>query len=513
MNGKICWIFLVIVIVVGLAVPPYTSSAATPAKRVIAAVGQEPTTLDQSLGITSPDYIVHQNWGEYPIRKAPSGDLGPGLATSWKVSPDGKQIEFTLRKGVKFHSGDSLSSKDVLFSFERGRTKNPTAKTMLSSVERLEVIDDHHFKFHFKAFDVAFIPNLGCVPIVSKTYHDRVGEDKFIKEPVGTGPYKFLRYSPGEYVDIERFEDYWGEKPPVKEARIYFISEDTTRVAKLMAGEVDIIGSCPYSLLKDVQKHPGLKVIKLATDHPTPSVAFATRNPNVPWHDRRVRLAMAYAIDWRAIVNNILQGIPNHYAFLSPHQIGYDPELKPYPYDPKKAKELLAEAGYPKGFDFKFYWPMTGRFPMAREMTEAIASYLEAVGIRTKLMGDEWATYLSRRRGAKGPEAEYVSLIGGGRSGGSDPIYTIDIFFGCDGGFSVYCNPDLDKVVAEGRSTVDETKRAELVKKAVRIIHEDVASIPIYNTVVIYAMKKNIDFKPTQRYTHDLMLIKDITVE
>lgn len=513
MSERKMMIYLMVVLT-GFLLPGYSKSArvATPAKKFIIAVSQEPGTMDQSLGLLTPDYVISDNWAEYLIYKAPSGKLGPGLATSWKVSPDGKEIEFTLRKGVKFHSGDPMTAKDIEFSFERGRTKNSTARTRLKSVERFETIDDYRFKIHFKEPDVTFIPNRGAVAIVSKSYYDRVDEDKFTKNPVGTGPYKFVRYIPGEYVDIERFEDYWGEKPSVMEARFYFVSEDTTRVTKLKAGEIDLINNCPYPSVKDVTKNPGLKVVTLATNHPTVSVLFSTRNPNTPWHNRKVRLAMAYAIDCNAIIKNVLHGVPNRWAFLAPHEVGYDPNLKPYPYDPKKARELLAEAGYPKGFDLKLYWVITGLIPMTRETAEAVASYFEAIGIRTKLIGEEYSAAYARRRASKGPEVEYVVVCGHGRAGSPDPTYYIDLFFGAEGGMSVYYNPELEKVNAEGRATANDAKRAELIKKAIRIIHEDVGSIPVFNPVSVYAMKKNIDFKPTQEHVHDLVLIKDVTI-
>jgi ABC-type transport system substrate-binding protein len=149
---------------------------------------------------------------------------------------------------------------------------------------------------------------------------------------------------------------------------------------------------------------------------------------------------------------------------------------------------------------------------MSREVAEAIASYFEAIGIRTKLVGEEFVSFEKRQRASKGPEAEYVNLGTKGRAGGSDPSYFLDLFFSGDGGFSLYDNPELDKIIAEAKTSVDEVKRGELIKKAVRLIHEEVPTIPIYNTVSVYVMKKNVDFKPTLRHTHDLVLVKDITV-
>ena len=384
----------------------------------------------------------------------------------------------------------------------------------MSSVEKFEVIDDYRFKIHFKEPDVLFIPLQGNPMIVSKGYYDRVGEDKFVKQPVGTGPYKLVNYVPGEYVDIERFEDYWGKKPSVKEVRFYFVAEDSTRVAKLKAGEADLIASVPYTSVKDLEKDPAIKLVKSAPGHPTPMIQFGTRNPKVPWHDRRVRLAMAYAINYDAIIKNLLLDIPKRYAVIAPYELGYDPNLKPYPYDPKKSKELLAEAGYPNGFEFQLSWLVTGRAPMMRETVEAIAAYFEAVGIRTKLLAEEVAAWNARRRAGKAPEAVYVGIDSNGAMAGSvDPCHFMTAILRTDAGFSVYSNPEYDKVLDEARATMDDAKRGELIKKAAKIAHDDVAFIPIYSTVPIFAMKKNIDFSPTRKYPFELVRVKHITVK
>lgn len=489
------------------------SMAATPRKLMIA-IGQEPSSMDQSLvWVGAADYQLSMNYGEYLIDRAPNGDLKPGLATSWKISPDGKVIEFTLRRGVKFHSGDLLTTKDVAFSFDRWKAKNLSLKTRLDLIDRVEIIDDYHFKIHFKRLDVTYIPKQGGGMIVSKAYYDRVGENEFVKKPVGTGPFKVVSYVPGEYADIERFEDYWGQKPSVKEARFFFVPEDATRLAKLKAGEVDLITTCPYSAAKDIESSPGLKLVKLATNHPTVSVIMQIQNPNVPWHDTRVRLAMAHAIDWKSIVDHILMGIPNHWDFLAPYELGYDPDLKSYPYNPKSAKELLAEAGYAKGFDLKLYYPIIGIVPMHREVSEAIASYFEAVGIRTKLIAEEWLSYRKRHEAAKLPDADFVAVHTHGRAGMVEPSYALDLFWSKNGGNSIYYLPELDKIITEARATVNDAKRGELIKKAIKIIHDEVLSIPVYNNVAIYAMKKSIDFTPTQKYNMDLLMVRDIIMK
>ncbi len=491
-----------------------SQSATTPAKKLLIAIGMEPINLDISLTADGGDWPVVENYGEYLISRQPNGELKPGLASSWKGSPDGKVIDFTLRKGVKFHSGDPLTVRDVVFSFERGREKNNTVRTRLSSMEKIEAIDDYHFKVYFKEPDVTFIPTRGSAMIVSKTYYDKVGEEAFRRQPVGTGPYKFVRHVPGEYLDLERFEDYWGTKPSVKEARFLFVPEDTTRLAKLKAGEVDFINSVPYPSVKDIETSPNFKTVRLALHAPTRGIIFQAQNPKTPWHDVRVRQAMAYAIDRKAIVDSLLNGIPNLGTWLAPEELGYDPSLKDYSYDPKKAKQLLGEAGYPSGFELKLYWPVSGRVPMVREVCEAVASYFEAVGIRTKLIGEETAQFTARRRAAKKPDAEFVCYFGGSSlAGAPDPTYSLSLYYTKNGALSVYYNPEVEKITAEARSTVNDEKRGELIKKAVKMLHEDVAAIAIVSNVAVFAMKKNIDFIPTKKHNIDLVLVKDMTVK
>jgi peptide/nickel transport system substrate-binding protein len=435
------------------------------------------------------------------------------VATAWTVSKDGKVIEFALRKNVKFHSGDLFTAKDVQFTFDIMRKKSKSALTRLKLVERVEIVNDYNIKIHFKAPDVTFIPERGLA-ISSKAYFDRAGEEKFSKQPVGTGPYKFVRYVPGQYLDIERFEDYWGEKPQVEKARLHFVAEDTTRLSKLMAGEVDIIQSCPYTSIKSLREDKNFKLVRVPVNHPTMSVVFQMKNPKTPWYDKRVRLAMAYAVDADAIIKNILFGVPNRFAFFEPEALGYDPDLKPYPYSPEKAKALLAEAGYPNGFDFPLYYAETGRVPMNSQVAEAIASYFRAVGLRPKLVGEEWVAYRTRYDEArKNPAAEYVAFFTHGRAGSPEVTNILSTFFTKNGNISVYDNPAFEKILNEAITTMDDTKRAELVKKVVRIIHDDVASFPVYNNVALFAMKKNVNFQPILNYNQDRMYVRHITFE
>jgi peptide/nickel transport system substrate-binding protein len=509
MTRNRMWFALLMVLLIGSVPVCEGAQAKDEVLRIVAA--QEPSTLDVSLFTSGNDRIVDENWGDFLLRKDTDGKIIPGLA-SWKVSADGKRIDFTLRKGVKFHSGDSFTAKDVLFAWERGKQKTPGIRSGLLSVERFEIVNDYQVTVYFKEPDILFIPNLAHCPVISKSYYERVGEETFSKQPSGTGPYKMVNYRPGEYVDIERFEEYWDKKPPVKNARIYFVGEDTTRLAKLKAGEVDLIQGVPYTDVKSLEKSPNFKIVNLATVHPTRSVMFGTNNPKMPWSDKRVRLAMALAIDCNSIIKDVLFGIPIRLAGLAPYELGYDPELKPYAYDPKKAKALLAEAGYPNGFDLKFYWQTGGRSPMTQEIVEAIGSYWQAVGIRAKLIGEDTTSSIARRNNSLKPDAEYVAFYTAGVAGGVDPTQPLNFYFSADSR-PVFTTPEITKTIREAITTIDDKKRGELIKEAVKLIHEEVGLIPVHNTISIYAMKKNIDFTPTKGVNFDYLYVKDMAIK
>ena len=511
MSTRFTFVFLAMVLAMGLTFAQPGLAAPSPVQINIAVKG-EVGSLDATYDSFGANGIVLQNIYEFLIDKETNGKLIPGLATSWTVSPDGKTIDFTLRKGVKFHSGDPFTAEDVKFTLDRSLKVNPRMKSKLKPVERIEVVDDHHVRFHMKQPDVTFIPNRVHVMMVSKNYFDRVGEQKFERMPVGTGPYKFVDYKPAQYIEVERFEDYWGKQPQVQKARLYFVPADTTRIAKLQTGEVDLCQGIPFNMVKMVRNSPNLKAVRLDMNNPNMSIMFTTRNPNVPWYDKRVRRAMAYAINCESIIKTVLFGIPNHWTWLAPDELGYDPAMKPYPYDPVKAKQLLAEAGYPNGFDLKLTWQMGGRVPMPGEVVQAVESYLGAVGIKVQLEAKEInAYYRAHRKDGKKPTSDFVGYYGGGLPGAPDPTYGAAANFSCTGSSSLYCNPEFDKILEEAKATVSDDERAKLIKKMVDILQEEVPTITIFNNVAVYGMKNNIDFVPTKDRL-DAVLVKNITV-
>ncbi|MBI5443823.1 MAG: ABC transporter substrate-binding protein [Deltaproteobacteria bacterium] len=479
-----------------------------PVKKLMVVIPTEPDTLDIASTRQEPVCTpVAENIMERLIARATDGRLVPGLATSWKISKDGKEIELQLRKNVNFHNGMPFTAQDVKFSHERALKLAQPYQRVMRNLEEFSVLDDYRVRFRFKTPDAQVLQGR-LTPIGSKEYFETAGEEKYLRHPVGTGPYRFVSWVPGQYVELKADESYWGEKPVVKEARFSFVKEDTTRVSMLRAGEADLISDTPFAAVNELEA-AGFRTAKLPAQ-PTVSVQFHNYNPKVPWYDRRVRLAVAHAIDGDAIVKRLFEGVPNRYARLGPWELGYDPDLKPYAYDPEKSKKLLAEAGYPKGFEMPLYY-FVGRASGQKETAEAVALFLNAVGIRCKVEGIESLKMAEKtRQWHASSEAVYVGVSPVPTSNFAEPTAALEVGFYSKSTIALYKNPEFDVALEAARETLDDQQRAKLIQKAFRILHEDVATAVIWSNVAVYAMKKNVTYTPTVKSGAVLVLLKDI---
>lgn len=476
--------------------------------KVVIAMPWEPEKMDPTSARMGPYVIpIADNIFNRLIDATPDGEPTPGIAT-WEVLEGGKVFEFTLRKGIKFHNGDPLTTKDIEFSHNRAMEKVMGYKLRMRKFDKLEIIDDYKIRFIFKGPEVTFLPSRELL-IASKNYYDSVGEEQFVKNPIGTGPYRFVEWKLGQYLDIEANKDYWGGEPAIKHARFVFAAEPSTRVSMLKAGEVDMIDHTPYEMVEDL-KSSGFKTIKGAAS-PTIGLQFHTFNPDVPWYDKRVRQAMAYAIDKEAIVKDLFNGIPELYAWLGPDEIGYDPEIKPYPYDPEKAKKLLREAGYAKGFEMPlFYFSSTVG---VKETTEVVISYLNQVGIKAKAEGREAPVLIAGMRDwHTDTTAKVVIMSGPSIANGADPTSALDMFFFSKSPMGICGTPELDALIEEAGTKINSTERGEVIKQAFRIINEDMPIIPIWTTVIVYTMKPNINFIPQKKSPYNPIHIKDMSI-
>ena len=234
-------------------------------KKIIIVLPSEPDTLDLNStkmpGISAP---IAENITERLIGISNDGKLVPTvLPLPGRYHLTEKRLSSYSARVCRFHNGDPFTAKDVQFSHERGLKNSQTYQRVMRYLDSFTVLDDYRVKFRFKNPDAQFLPSRGT-PVASKSYYDKVGEDKFLREPVGTGPYKFVKWDPGQYIELKINENYWGEKPAVKEARFAFVKEDTTRVSMLKAKEADMISECPFMLVKEVEK-AGYKTARLST--------------------------------------------------------------------------------------------------------------------------------------------------------------------------------------------------------------------------------------------------------
>jgi peptide/nickel transport system substrate-binding protein len=481
---------------------PSTETTAGPAtgdiEKVTVAVSLEPQALDPTSSKFNPmNYPVLANMFDALVSVNNTGqpDMGQGVAESWTISPDGLTIEFKLKDGIKFHSGDPLTAADVVFSHERAVANNPEYGGLFAQgFDHVEAVDNLTVKFVFTTPNVLFMYSGGPhLYLVSKAYFDKVGEQEFMAKPVGTGPYQFVEWKTGEYMDLVRFDGYWGEKPPVKMGHMVFVNDPMTRVQMLQAGEVDLVDTTPWDqvgMLKDA----GFNVAILDAA-PSISVQFHTKNPKAPWGDVRVREAIALAIDKESIQKNIYHGIPGLDAWPADWEVGYNPDLKPYPYDAEKAKALLAEAGYADGFTMPLYFPMMGA--EMQQAAEAVSLYLKAVGITCKVEALEMGKMMeSMRTWANDPNAEVVIIMGPMMRGAPDPIGGLQRQFYGKNPMGMYANAQVDTDIEQGVVTFDNAKRGALIADAFANIYKDVAVAPIVAGVTAYATSKDLVFTP-----------------
>jgi peptide/nickel transport system substrate-binding protein len=407
------------------------------------------------------------------------------LAESWEFQ--GKRWVFKLRKGIKFHSGDPLTSKDVVFSVEKMRdTKGGSLQAPnFKDVTEIQTPDDHTVVFVTKQPIATFLDRIENRFIISKVAGDKFG-DKLYENPIGTGPYKFVSYQRGGNMVFTRNDEYWGRKAAIKEVVFRKVTEDAARLAALEAGQADFINNVPIHEVPRLRRHPRVRIDQiegLRMFFLTMNVAFK------PFDNKLVRQAVNYSIDAPSIVKNIFDGIgyPVN-GPVGPNVIGADPKLKRYPYDPQKAKQLLTQAGYPNGCDVKFYYS-GGRYPKDREVCQVVAAQMVKGGFRVELISQEWALFWGQD-GVNGGKLPFY-YIGRGSLVDADTLY--DQYFRtgttkrCN-----YSNPELDKLIEEQQKTADTKKRVALLQQAGKILMEDVPFVPLYNLADIYGAAKNL---------------------
>jgi len=429
-------------------------------------------------------YAVH----DAMVKPMPGNPMAPSLAESWTAARDGLSYEFVVRKGVVFHNGDPLTAEDVKFSFDRYR--GAAAKMLKEKVVAVDVVDPYRVRFRLKEPWPDFMtfyatPATGAGWIVPKKYVEKVGDEGFKKAPVGAGPYKLASYNPGVDLVLEAHDRYWRKTPTVKRLVWRVVPEDVTRLAMLKRGEVDIAYSLRGPLAEEAKRTPGVKLAATVISA-TQWLDFGAQqwDPKSPWHDRRVRLAAAVAFDKNAINQAETLGFSKPTGSIIPSMFEYALSLPPHPYNPGQARKLLAEAGYPNGFDGGEFTTDASYASVA----EAIGNYLGAVGIRTTMRPLERAAFLSQWKDKK-----IRSILYAGAGGMGNAATRVQNYFVREGLYTWGSHPDMDDLYVQQSREVDPKRREALLHQIQRLAHERVMHAPLWELGFLNAVGPHVE--------------------
>jgi len=442
----------------------------------------------------------------------------PGLAESWTVSDDGTVYTFKLRKGVKFHSSKTFkptrnfTADDVLFSFERQwKDDHPYHKVSGGSydyfgdmdipklLKAIEKVDDYTVRFVLNAPESPFLADLAMdfATIFSAEYAAALLKagtpEKLDQEPIGTGPYEFVSYQKDAVIRYKAFKDYWGGREKLDNLVFSITPDPAVRLAKLKAGECHII---PYPNLADLAAIRADKSLQLQEQEGLNIGYLGINVTKKPFDDQRVRLALNYAIDKKAIISAIYQGAGTPAINpIPPTMWSYNKSIQDYPYDPEKAKALLAEAGLPNGFETDL-WAMPVQRPYnpnAKRMAEMIQSDLAKVGVKANVVSYEWGEYRKRIQAG-----DHQLALFGWTGDNGDPDNFFYVLLGCEaarpggGNISKWCHKPFDDLVVKAKRTTDLKERTKLYEEAQVVVHDQVPQFPVAHSVVFMALRAEV---------------------
>ncbi|HEY8612119.1 MAG TPA: ABC transporter substrate-binding protein [Roseomonas sp.] len=468
------------------------------------------TSLDPHFYTATPNVEVTRQIFDGLTTLRADGSIGPGLAASWSsVSPE--IWEFKLRPEAKFHDGTPFTAEDVAFTI--GRVPNvPNSPgsfvIFTASIARVEVVDPHTVRLHTKGPDPLVPANLSWVGMLSRRIHENATTAGFNDGSlaVGTGPYRFAAFTPGERVELVRNDAWWGPRPHYERAVNRTIRNAAARSAALLSGDVDVINGVPTADLSRLRADPritveetvGLRIVYLGIDTLRDETPFVTgpngEKPAVsPLRDVRVRRALSMAIDRGALTERVMEGSAVPAAQVVREGLsGHVPGLVPV-HDPAASRRLLAEAGYPNGFRITLHGP-NDRYPNDARVLQAIGQMWQRVGVQTTVEAMPWASYSGRQA-----KQEFSTYLLGGTAATSEASYPLRSILNLRDAARTnrrYANPEFEAVLDEAGRTPDPAKREPLLQRAVRMAMEDVAIAPLYIQKAIFAARRGLKFEP-----------------
>ena len=487
----------VVLLLASALMTPVDVSAQTKEDTLVYALQSDIQTWDPPNSVLRESIILgYHVFDHLAARDLKTGKVGPSLAVSWR-NVDDTTWEVKLRKNVRFHDGTPFSAKDVKATFERvlDPSLKLTYRATHAKIKTIDVVDDLTVRFKTDGPYPLFVERLTAQVMQSEKAIREKGHEWLQENPVGTGPYKLVRWARKQEHLLVRNDDYWGPKPAFKYVRVRIIPEQATQIAELLSGGVDVIKALPPDQMDVINKSGQART----STSPILRTAFiqldqAGRSGKNPFQDPRVRLAANLAVDVDSIIKHVINGLGDRTAtVINPMAFGYDPSVKPYKQDVEQARKLLAEAGYPNGFEVGFLRTQPVVEPALIQTSDTIVADLAKVGIRTK----------ARMVGEIGP---FTNLV---RDNKADPMFEwswgyASVFdadailydcMTCNQPYSYYCNPALDDLVIQGRSTLDTKKRTELYARAQRLIHEDAAYLYKWGLRGVWGISNRIEYE------------------
>jgi peptide/nickel transport system substrate-binding protein len=448
-----------------------------------------PTYFDpaETPGLITP-FMVLYALHDAVVKPMPGQPFAPSLAESWTQSKDGLVWEFVLRKNVRFHNGEPVTAEDVKFSFERYR--GTAAKLLHDKVAAVEAAEPLRVRFKLKKPWPDFLtfyatPATGAAWVVPKKYVEKVGDEGFKKAPIGAGPYRFVAFKPGVELTLDAYEGYWRKAPNVKTLVLRVIPDEATRLAALKRGEVDIAYSITGPLAEELKRSPGLSLKPTYMPFTSWLVPVEQWDPKSPWHDKRVRQAANLALDRDAINQASYLGLSKVTASIVPSQMDYFWQPPAPRYDVAQAKKLLAEAGYPNGFDAG---ELSGDMIYGSAIGEPAANYFNAAGIRVRLHLMERAAYYAEYGDKKLRGILYTGSAAFGNAATRLDTYIVG------GSRYVYGSaPDIDGLFAEQVNEVNPRVRQQLLHKIQQMVHERALVIPVMETAFLNGVGARVE--------------------
>ncbi len=479
----------------------------------------EPSSVDPHYHVLTPNNMLSRHVYEPLVGQDKNQALFPVLAESWRPVDD-TTWEFKLRKGVKFLDGSEFTADDVVATFERAPNvpRSPSSFAAYVRGKTLEKVDSHTIRIKTAAPAPLVPTDLSTFGIIPKSCKDTTTEDFNAGKCAagGTGPFKYVEFKPGDRVTMARNDGYWGQKPAWEKVTFRFMSSSPTRVAALLAGDVDLIENVPTSDVERLKANANLQVVSTVSnrviyfhmDHFREVSPFIRAKDGSeiknPLRDKRVRQALSMAINRQAIVDRIMEKEAIPAGQLLPEQFfGTSKKLKPTPFNLDGARKLLADAGFPNGFKMKMHGP-NGRYLNDTKIIEAVAQMWTRLGLEVEVETMPPANFFTRAsQGAPGNLPEFSMILVGWSAGtgeSSDSLKALLATFNSQKGMGAtnrgrYSNPAFDAKVEEGLRTVDDAKRGAIFAEAMEIGMEDVGLIPTHYQLNTWAMRKGFNYE------------------